>query len=69
MDNVIKKNLHDINESVDSINEFIGEKFDFHQYLANKMVRRAVEREFEIIGEAMTRINKINPELQISTKK
>lgn len=69
MDNVIKKNLHDINESVDSINKFIGEKFDFHQYLANKMVRRAVGREFEIIGEAITRINKINPELQISSKK
>ena len=69
MDNDIKKYLHDIKESVDSINEFIGEKFDFRQYLANKMLRRAVEREFEIIGEAMTRINKINPELQISSKK
>jgi len=69
MDDVIKKYLHDIKESVDSINEFIGDKFDFHQYLDNKMLRRAVEREFEIIGEAMTRISKINPELQISSKK
>ncbi len=69
MDNDIKKYLHDIKESVESIHEFIGEKFDFHQYLANKMLRRAVEREFEIIGEAMTRIDKIDSNFPISSKK
>jgi uncharacterized protein with HEPN domain len=32
------------------------------------MLRRAVERELEIIGEAMYRINKIDPDVQISSK-
>jgi len=33
------------------------------------MLRRAVEREFEIIGEAMGRILKIDSEIQITSKK
>jgi uncharacterized protein with HEPN domain len=43
MDNEIKKYLFDIK--------------DFNLYKANKMLRRAIEREFEIIGEAMNRID------------
>jgi len=33
------------------------------------MLRRAVEREFEIIGEAMSRIEKVDPTINISSKK
>ncbi len=33
----------------------------------NKMLRRAVEREFEIIGEAMGRIDKLNPDIMEMT--
>jgi uncharacterized protein with HEPN domain len=33
------------------------------------MLRRAIEREFEIIGEAMNRIDKRNPSFQITGKK
>lgn len=68
MDLEIKKYLFDIQESIDSIEKFIGEKRDFNLYVTNKMLRRAVEREFEIIGEAMNRIEKLNPSLNISSK-
>jgi len=47
-----RKYLYDILESVQSIEEFILD-VDFFQYEKNKMVRRAVERELEIMGEAM----------------
>ncbi len=69
MDNEIKKFLFDIQESIDSIEKYLGEKRDFKVYMANKMLRRAVEREFEIIGEAMSRIEKLDPSLDISGKK
>ena len=32
------------------------------------MLRRAIEREFEIIGEAMSRIGKLDPTIYISGK-
>jgi len=65
----VKKYLYDIKESVDSIESYLGVKRDFNTYLSNKMLRRAIEREFEIIGEAMNRIEKIDSEINISGKK
>jgi uncharacterized protein with HEPN domain len=65
----IKKYLFDIYESIDSIEKYLGEKRDFKVYMADKMLRRAVEREFEIIGEAMGRIEKLDSSLTISSKK
>jgi uncharacterized protein with HEPN domain len=65
----IKKYLFDINESIDSIEKYIGSKRDFNVYMANKMMRRAIEREFEIIGEAMSRLEKLEPSIAISNKK
>lgn len=69
MDNEIKKHLFDIKDSVDSIENYLGEKPDFNVYKSDKMLRRAVEREFEIIREAINRIDKIDPEISISSKK
>jgi uncharacterized protein with HEPN domain len=65
----IKKYLYDIQESIDSIEKFLYGKHDFKIYAADKMLRRAVEREFEIIGEAMSRIEKIDPAIEISGKR
>lgn len=65
----VKKFLFDISESIDSIENYLGENRNFNLYISDKMLRRAVEREFEIIGEAMNRIDKIDPNLGISSKK
>jgi uncharacterized protein with HEPN domain len=65
----IKKFLFDIQESIESIEKFLGDKRDFNVYMADKMMRRAVEREFEIIGEAMGRIDKLDSTINISSKR
>ena len=64
----IKKFLFDIKESIESIENYLGEKRDFNIYIADKMLRRAVEREFEIIGEAMNRVEKIDSTINITSK-
>jgi uncharacterized protein with HEPN domain len=46
----ILKYLYDIQESIDSIMEFIGETRDFESYQSNKLLRRAIERELESLG-------------------
>ena len=69
MNDEVKKYLHDILKSIDSIDEFTGEKKTFNTYTKNKQLKRAVERELEIIGEAVNRALKISPELKIENKK
>ena len=44
MNQEIKKYLFDILESINSIENYLGEKRDFFVYNSNKMLRRAVER-------------------------
>ena len=62
----IEKYLYDIKESIDSIDEYLGDKRDFFEYKRNKLLRRGVERELEIIGEAINRILEIDPDIEIS---
>jgi uncharacterized protein with HEPN domain len=54
------KLLDDISESAASIRRYT-ENLSEKDYLANKAVRRAVEREFEIIGEAINRLRREDP--------
>lgn len=61
----IKKYLFDIKTSIDSINEYLGESRNFFEYEENKLLRRGIEREIEIIGEAMSRILKLDQNIQI----
>lgn len=65
MKHEIKKYLFDIKTSIDSINEYLGKKRDFFEYQQNKLLRRGIEREIEIMGEAMNNILKIEPNIQI----
>ena len=61
----IQKYLYDIITSINSIYEYLGESRDFNEYSENKLLRRAVERELEIIGEASNRILKLDSEFPI----
>jgi len=66
MQHSIEMYLLDISNSIDSVNEYLGKERNFENYESNKLLRRAVERELEIIGEAVNRILKIDPEIDIS---
>ncbi len=50
-----RKYLHDMQRAAEVLREFTaGRSFD--QYRNDAMLRAAVERQFEIIGEAMARL-------------
>jgi uncharacterized protein with HEPN domain len=66
MQREILKYLLDIKESIDSINDYLGDNRNFNKYKANKLLRRGIERELEIIGEATNRILKIDADIKIS---
>ena len=62
MDSYVRDLLSDIVRSIDEINEFSDGLTveDFKLYLSNKMMRRAIERDLIIIGEAMHDIVKVD---------
>lgn len=61
----LRKYLYDIQQSIDSISEYLGEKRDFFAYEQNKLLRRAVERELEIIGEAVNHLLELDKSIAI----
>ncbi len=69
MTDEIKKYLHDIKTSVDAINGYLETEKSFSNFQKNRMLKKAIEREFEIIGEAMNRILKIDNEISISSSR
>lgn len=61
----IKKYLFDIKDSIEGIQNYAGVGRNFLDFQKNIMLKRAVERELEIIGEAMNRILKLDNSIQI----
>jgi uncharacterized protein with HEPN domain len=57
----IKAWLKDIEQAIDEINSFLPEIKNFKEFQNDLKTKRAVERNIEIIGEAISRIIKINP--------
>ena len=55
-----KKLLLDVRDAGESILQHSAAK-SFAEYSADRFFRRAVEREFEIIGEALNRIDRLDP--------
>ncbi|WP_340103259.1 HepT-like ribonuclease domain-containing protein [Rhodohalobacter sp. 8-1] len=62
----IKKYLFDIKTAIESIEEYVEPVDSFEEYQQNKLIRRAVEREIEIIGEATNRILKLDDSVNIA---
>jgi len=70
MDNKVNAWLEDILRSIDEIFEFIAEKQDFSEFKEDLKTKKAVERNIEIIGEAINRItNYKNIEIEIQKRK
>ncbi len=60
MNNATKKLLYDVLESARSIRDWCAGR-SFADYESDRQFRRAVEREFEIIGEALGRLSIADP--------
>ena len=66
MNNKYYQFLQDILQSIERINGFLTTVNSFSDYNSNILVQQAVERNFEIIGEAIKRLLLIEPEISIS---
>ena len=65
----IKIFLSDIERSIGEIFDFLPEKRNFIDFQKDLKTRKAVERNIEIIGEAMNRILKIDPQFPIESSR
>lgn len=59
------KYLWDARHAANRIARFTAER-SFEDYLADEMLRSAVERQFEIIGEAFAGLRRVDPDLAAS---
>jgi uncharacterized protein with HEPN domain len=62
MDRDPRAYIWDANEGADAIVEFVRGR-TLEDYLSDRMLRSAVERQFEIIGEALRQLEKTAPDL------
>lgn len=70
MDNEIKAWLYDIQNAIMEIEGFFVDRpMDFLNYRSDLRTKRAVERNIEIIGEAMSRILKKDEKITISNSR
>ena len=70
MNEKVLKYLYDIKIAIGEIDSFFQtEPRNFDNYRQNSLLKRAIERNLEIIGEAMNRILKEDPGLRIENSK
>ena len=65
----IQSCLLDIQQSIEEIFEFLGDRRDFIAYQKDIKTKKAVERNLEIIGEAVSRILKIDDNFPLENSK
>ncbi len=58
--------LEDIDRSINEINDFLPDKKEFLLFDKDLKTKKAVERNLEIIGEALSRILKEKPDIKIT---
>lgn len=68
MNEYVAKYLTDVLDCIDFIEDVVGETKNFYNYQNSKLVKPAIERKVEIIGEAINKANKLYPELPLSNK-
>ena len=68
MSNRVNKYLFDIRIAIESINEFVA-NVDLERYKTSKLVRSAVERQLEIIGESLKRIERMGESVPVTNAK
>lgn len=61
----ISSYLADIKQSIEEINSFLPDRKDFLEFQRDIKTKRAIERNIEIIGEALCRIFKIDSKFPI----
>ena len=68
MERTISKTLEDIRNAILEVDAFFETRPKRYEvYLSDLCLRRAVERNITIIGEAMNRLLKIAPEIEITS--
>jgi uncharacterized protein with HEPN domain len=58
--------LEDIARSIDEIYEFLPGNQSYIEFEKDLKTRKAIERNIEIIGEALNRILKVQPDIEIT---
>lgn len=66
MEKEVQTWLEDIRQSIEEIETFLPEKLNFFEFQKDLKGRKAIERNIEIIGEAVNRILKVQPDIQIT---
>ena len=69
MTNKELKYLEDMRLAIEDITSFIGDNKKFDVFNRNKMMRNAVERSFQIIGEAIKNFKTLNQDVEIQHAK
>jgi uncharacterized protein with HEPN domain len=69
MDKEIKVWLSDIKQAIAEIDQFLPEKKIFQEFQKDLKSKRAIERNIEIIGEAVNRILSQNPNIEITNSR
>ncbi len=54
-----KKYLYDISQATDKISRFLLDK-QYEDYVTDDLLKSAVERQFEVVGEALNQLSKLD---------